>query len=51
MEIEPVLQEISSTSADVLICGDYNINLQKLTEESHLADYSKIYDAYTSQQL
>ena len=39
MEIEPVLQELSSSSAEVLICGDYNINLLKLTGESYLADF------------
>ena len=39
MEIEPVLQELSSTNAEVFICGDYNINLLKLTGESHLADF------------
>ena len=39
MEIEPVVQERSSTNAEVFICGDYNINLLKLTGESHVADF------------
>ena len=42
IEIEPVLQERSSTYAEVLICGDYNINLLKLTGESHPSDFFDI---------
>ena len=38
-EIEPILQEPSSSNTEVLICGDYNINLLKLAGESHLADF------------
>ena len=38
-EIEPILQELSSSNTEVLICGDYNINLLKLAGESHLADF------------
>ena len=37
-EIEPILQELSTANTEVLICGDYNINLLKLAGESHLAD-------------
>ena len=29
-EIEPILQELSTANTEVLICGDYNINLLKL---------------------
>ena len=38
-EIEPILQELSTANTEVLICGDYNINLLKLAGESHLADF------------
>ena len=38
-EIKPILQELSTANTEVLICGDYNINLLKLAGESHLADF------------
>ena len=38
-EIEQILQELSTANTEVLICGDYNINLLKLAGESHLADF------------
>ena len=38
-DIEPILQVLSSSNTEVLICGDYNINLIKLAGESHLADF------------
>ena len=39
MELEPILQELSSTNAEVLICGDYNINLLKVNGEAHFSDF------------
>ena len=39
MELEPILQELSSSYAEVLICGDYNINLLKLNGEAHFSDF------------
>ena len=38
MEPERILQELSSTNAEVLICGDYNINLLKVNGETHFSD-------------
>ena len=39
MELEPILQELSSTNAEVLIGGDYNINLLKINGEAHFSDF------------
>ena len=41
-ELEPILQELSSTNNEVLICGDYNINLLKLNGETHFSDFLDI---------
>ena len=38
-ELEPILQELNSTNNEVLICGDYNINLLKLNGETHFSDF------------
>ena len=38
-ELEPIMQELSSSNREVLICGDYNINLLKLTGEAHFSDF------------
>ena len=38
-ELEPIIQELSSSNTEVLICGDYNINLLKLTGEAHFSDF------------
>ena len=38
-ELEPILQELSATNNEVLICGDYNINLLKLNGETHYSDF------------
>ena len=39
-ELEPIIQELSATNNDVLICGDYNINLLQLNGEAHYSDVS-----------
>ena len=39
MELEPILQELSSSIAEALICGDYDINLLKLNGEVHFSDF------------
>ena len=38
-ELEPIIQELSATNNEVLICGDYNINLLKLNAEAHYSDF------------
>ena len=38
-ELEPIIQELSATNNEVLICGDYNINLLKLNSEAHYSDF------------
>ena len=38
-ELEPILQELSATNNEVLICGDYNINLLKMNGETHYSDF------------
>ena len=38
-ELEPILQELSATNNEVLICGDYNINLLKMNGEIHYSDF------------
>ena len=38
-ELEPIIQELSSSNTEVLICGDYDINLLKLTGEAHFSDF------------
>ena len=40
-ELEPILQELSASNNEVLLCGDYNINLLKLNQEAH---YSEFFD-------
>ena len=37
-EIEPILQEIDISNNEALICGDNNINLLKINEESHFSE-------------
>ena len=39
MELEPILQELNSSNAEVRICGDYNINLLKFNGEVHFSDF------------
>ena len=34
-ELEPILNDLSNTNSEVLICGDYNINLLKINSEQH----------------
>ena len=36
-ELEPILSELSNTNSEVLICGDYNINLLKTNSEQHFS--------------
>ena len=38
-ELEPIVQELSSSNTEVLVCGDYNINLLKMTGEAHFSDF------------
>ena len=38
-ELEPIIQELSSSNTEVLVCGDYNINLLKMTGEAHFSDF------------
>ena len=39
-EIEPILQEISISNSEALICGDYNIYLLKINGEAHFSEFS-----------
>ena len=41
-ELEPIIQELSSSNTEVLVCCDYNINLLKLTGEAHFSDFFEI---------
>ena len=36
-ELEPILNDLSNTNSEVLICGDYNINLLKINSEQHFS--------------
>ena len=36
-ELEPILHDLSNTNSEVLICGDYNINLLKINSEQHFS--------------
>ena len=36
-ELEPILSDLINTNSEVLICGDYNINLLKINSESHFS--------------
>ena len=36
-ELEPILQELDITNSEVVICGDFNINILKVNEESHFS--------------
>ena len=38
-EIEPILQEISISNSEALICLDYNINLLKINGEAHFSEF------------
>ena len=38
-ELKPIIQELSSSNTEVLICDDYNINLLKLTGEAQFSDF------------
>ena len=38
-EIWPILQEISISNSEALICGDYNINLLKINGEAHFSEF------------
>ena len=38
-ELETIIQKLNSFNTEVLICGDYSINLLKLTEEAHFSDF------------
>ena len=36
-ELEPILNDLPNTNSEVLICGDYNINLLKVNSEQHFS--------------
>ena len=36
-ELEPILSDLGNTNSEVLICGDYNINLLKINSEQHFS--------------
>ena len=36
-ELEPILSDLSNTNSEVLICGDYNINLLKINSGQHFS--------------
>ena len=36
-ELEPILNDLSNTNSEVLICGDFNINLLKINSEQHFS--------------
>ena len=36
-ELEPILNDLGNTNSEVLICGDYNINLLKMNSEQHFS--------------
>ena len=36
-ELEPILSDLINTNSEVLICGDYNINLLKINSEPHFS--------------
>ena len=36
-QLEPILSDLGDTNAEVLICGDYNINLLKVNSEPHFS--------------
>ena len=38
-ELEPILQELDITNSEVVICGDFNINILKVNEESHFSEF------------
>ena len=38
-EIEPILQDLSMHNSEVFICGDFNINILKLNDEKHFAEF------------
>ena len=39
-ELEPILSDLSNTNSEVLICGDYNINLLKLIRNNISVTFS-----------
>ena len=38
-ELEPTIQELNPSNMEVLICGDNDIDLLKLTGEAHFSDF------------
>ena len=38
-ELEPILNDLSNTNSEVLICGDYNVNLLKINSEQHFSNF------------
>ena len=36
-QLEPILSDLGNTNSEVLICGDYNINLLKVNSEPHFS--------------
>ena len=42
-ELEPILSDLSSTNSEVLICGDYNINLNTNPEDKFWAAFQLLF--------
>ena len=47
-ELEPILNDLSNINSEVLICGDYNINLLKINSEQY---FSYFFDTMLSHSL
>ena len=55
-ELESVLRDLDMKNSEALICGDFNINILKINDETHFCDFfrynvsipflSKIYISY-----
>ena len=46
-EIEPILQDLNSQNSEVFIFGDFNINILKINDEKHFADFLDTMLAYS----
>ena len=47
-QLEPILSDLGNTNSEVLICGDYNINLLKVNSEPH---FSYFFDTMLTHSL
>ena len=46
-DIEPILQDLNSHNSVVFMCGDFNINILKINDEKHFADFLDTMLAYS----